>query len=394
MSQTHIIVVHRGIWNRVGDKYENGRQEYVRISGDGLTYNTLLGLIGKVVDAGNNSSDVYSIMEATNGSNLRMKITDDDDLRHVIEANDILKFYVTHSSDSMNPLSHYPSLTMPSSFVSLLNAQNSFSLPYSYTPPVGYLSKVRPPISPLIEQPESIVATFRTEVVNPNGHVEDVEKGSSDVNVNVERDENDIDWDYWSLVAQCHKEASTRNHELTAYAVNKVSNNIESGRTMSVESISVSNFEVISGMKHYIVDIVGKKCWCKEFDLDLIHCSHAAATLRRVDHLYLGFDLALGLHQDPIQQYALDVDPRPAPPTQVVPVIWRPPPCGWIKINTDGSTIGAPGSMAMGGIFCGSDGQVLCCFHSDEGVGFAFLAELLAVIFALEQAQVRSLNFI
>ncbi|KAH6779906.1 hypothetical protein C2S52_011143 [Perilla frutescens var. hirtella] len=609
MSRTHIIVVHGGVWNRVGDKYENGRQEYVRIPRDGLTYNTLLGLIGNAIDAGNNSSDVYSIMEATNGSNLRMKITDDDDLRHVMEANDILKFYVTYSKDSMNPLSHCPSLTMPSSFVSLLNAQNSFSLPYSYTPPVGYLSNVRPPIAPLIEQPESIVATFRTEVVNPNEHGEDVEKCSSDVNVNVERDEDDIDWDcdwncdeetgkgdyegnddiidenntdddiddccfmghdiavegscgdedvqddtwqetdkhgrqwiipgavyhvsipteelgidgegrekmglgatfvnkeemctalglyhmvnhaeyrtecssksrfsaickqneecsllmravccgsIWRVIkfhvphtcrfdlrcqsprtvssmvaatffaptllnegailkpkemqsqlqreygieltyeralaarnhairmiygdpdkwgahvvdmykkcansyqtqefdrhlnniliasesgaykrlmdidpirwahckclvrryefltsncaeclngrlrwarrlpictllecvrklighwfAQRHKEASTRNHELTAYAANKVLNNIEQGRTMSVESISVAKFEVTNGMKHYTVDIVGKKCSCKEFDLDQISCSHAAAALSKVNH--------------------------------------------------------------------------------------------------------------
>ncbi|KAH6773677.1 hypothetical protein C2S52_003414 [Perilla frutescens var. hirtella] len=85
--------------------------------------------------------------------------------------------------------------------------------------------------------------------------------------------------------AQHHKEASTRNHELTAYAANKVLNNIEQGRTMSVYSISVSKFQVTSGMKHYIVDIVGKKCSCKEFDLDQIPCSHAAATaLSKVNH--------------------------------------------------------------------------------------------------------------
>ncbi|KAH6815634.1 hypothetical protein C2S51_020454 [Perilla frutescens var. frutescens] len=43
---------------------------------------------------------------------------------------------------------------------------------------------------------------------------------------------------------------------------------------------------------------------------------------------------------------ALKVKPRPAPPRSPIPVIWRPPPTGWIKINMDRSPQGAPGSLA------------------------------------------------
>ncbi|KAH6818323.1 hypothetical protein C2S51_001926 [Perilla frutescens var. frutescens] len=91
---------------------------------------------------------------------------------------------------------------------------------------------------------------------------------------------------------------------------------------------------------------------------------------------------------------ALKVNPCPAPPQQIISVSWRPPPTGWIKINTDGSSRGAPGVMATGGVFRRSDGSVFGCFHTAEAIGFAFLAELLAVLVALEWAHSLSLDFI
>ncbi|KAH6786932.1 hypothetical protein C2S52_006484 [Perilla frutescens var. hirtella] len=97
---------------------------------------------------------------------------------------------------------------------------------------------------------------------------------------------------------------------------------------------------------------------------------------------------------DLVRLKSLKVDPRPAPPKWVVPVTWVPPPQGWIKINTDGSAVATPGRMVIGGVFRGSDGLVRCCFHTDDEVGFAFIEELLAVIFALEQAQHMTLKFI
>ncbi|KAH6832231.1 hypothetical protein C2S53_005580 [Perilla frutescens var. hirtella] len=66
---------------------------------------------------------------------------------------------------------------------------------------------------------------------------------------------------------------------------------------------------------------------------------------------------------------ALKVKPRPAPLKKVISVIWRSPPLG-------------------------SDGSVLGCFHTEKGIGFAFLAEALAVLEALEWARRLSLDFI
>ncbi|KAH6788526.1 Polynucleotidyl transferase [Perilla frutescens var. frutescens] len=43
---------------------------------------------------------------------------------------------------------------------------------------------------------------------------------------------------------------------------------------------------------------------------------------------------------------ALNVKVRPAPLKKALSVIWRPPPFGWIKINTDGAAQGAPGKMS------------------------------------------------
>ncbi|KAH6808270.1 hypothetical protein C2S51_029378 [Perilla frutescens var. frutescens] len=97
--------------------------------------------------------------------------------------------------------------------------------------------------------------------------------------------------------------------------------------------------------------------------------------------------------KDLVTLKALNVPLRPSPLKNMVSVIWRPPPSGWIKINTDGSSQGAPGKMATGGVFRHSDGSVIGCFHTDEGIGFAFLAEALAVLVALEWEFADSVDY-
>lgn len=57
-----------------------------------------------------------------------------------------------------------------------------------------------------------------------------------------------------------------------------------------------------------------------------------------------------------------------------------------MKINTDGSALGAPGLISGGGVVRSACGFVLGCFRQSFGVGFSFEAELLASIFALEWA--------
>lgn len=58
----------------------------------------------------------------------------------------------------------------------------------------------------------------------------------------------------------------------------------------------------------------------------------------------------------------------------------------WNKVNTNDVANGAH-LTGDGGIFCTSWGFVKRCFYIHLGVKFAYVAELLAVIHALETAQ-------
>ncbi|XP_057793119.1 uncharacterized protein LOC131009729 [Salvia miltiorrhiza] len=86
---------------------------------------------------------------------------------------------------------------------------------------------------------------------------------------------------------------------------------------------------------------------------------------------------------------SIGVSSRPAPPPDYVSVHWWPPDVGWIKVNTDGSASGSPGLIAGGGVFRDHAAMVRGCFHTKGGSGFAFEAELLAVITAIAIAYNR-----
>ncbi|XP_057791142.1 uncharacterized protein LOC131008273 [Salvia miltiorrhiza] len=90
----------------------------------------------------------------------------------------------------------------------------------------------------------------------------------------------------------------------------------------------------------------------------------------------------------------IGVATRASPPPIFVNVHWWPPILQWIKVNTDGSTLGAPGKIAAGGVFRDNHGCVRGCFHQDGGKGFAFEAELLAVILAIQIAHERNWRFL
>ncbi|XP_057775292.1 uncharacterized protein LOC130994266 [Salvia miltiorrhiza] len=86
----------------------------------------------------------------------------------------------------------------------------------------------------------------------------------------------------------------------------------------------------------------------------------------------------------------IGVSTRPAPLPRMVEVHWWPPVNHWIKVNTDGSALGAPGAIAASGVFRDKWSVVRGCFHIKGGVGFAFEAELLAVITAINLAHDRN----
>ncbi|XP_057800164.1 uncharacterized protein LOC131015756 [Salvia miltiorrhiza] len=90
----------------------------------------------------------------------------------------------------------------------------------------------------------------------------------------------------------------------------------------------------------------------------------------------------------------LGVRPRSAPPPSFINVYWWPPPNQWIKVNTDGSALGAPGKIAAEGVFRDKFSWVRGCFHIKGGIGFAFEAELLAVISAIQIAFHRNWKYL
>lgn len=73
---------------------------------------------------------------------------------------------------------------------------------------------------------------------------------------------------------------------------------------------------------------------------------------------------------------------------QTAPVIlqrtWQYPPPDWIKVKTDGSSNGQPGPSSYAGILINCIGFVQGCFSSVLGMGFAFEAELVGVMMAVD----------
>lgn len=89
---------------------------------------------------------------------------------------------------------------------------------------------------------------------------------------------------------------------------------------------------------------------------------------------------------DLLKLRSIGVSGNPAPPKKLIQGTWWPPPVGWIKVSTDGSAVGCPGIARAGGVFRDACDQVLACFQVSGGVAFAFEAELLGAITAMEIA--------
>ncbi|XP_057803497.1 uncharacterized protein LOC131018806 [Salvia miltiorrhiza] len=80
---------------------------------------------------------------------------------------------------------------------------------------------------------------------------------------------------------------------------------------------------------------------------------------------------------------------RAAPPPTFISVSWWPPTAPWMKVNTDGSALGAPGAIGYEGVFRDHWGWVRGCFHYKYSMCNAFEAELLTVIMAIRIARAR-----
>lgn len=71
-------------------------------------------------------------------------------------------------------------------------------------------------------------------------------------------------------------------------------------------------------------------------------------------------------------------------------VIWKMPPCNWVKCNSDAASKGNPGWSACGGIFRDYMAAALGCFAANLGVSSSLYAELIGAILAVEHAHLRS----
>ena len=69
----------------------------------------------------------------------------------------------------------------------------------------------------------------------------------------------------------------------------------------------------------------------------------------------------------------------------MIPIIWIKSLFGWIKIKIDSATRGATGLSSVEGVFRNHDGSAIASFTTLLGVGFAFEAELLAVVIAISK---------
>lgn len=77
----------------------------------------------------------------------------------------------------------------------------------------------------------------------------------------------------------------------------------------------------------------------------------------------------------------------------MIQVSWQQAICGWIKVNTDGATRGSPGGYAScGGILRDKSTATLGCFSKYLGISYAFHADLVAAMMAIEMTFQRGWN--
>lgn len=95
----------------------------------------------------------------------------------------------------------------------------------------------------------------------------------------------------------------------------------------------------------------------------------------------------MGDSQDDLTRlHMLHIYGTPRKALRIIQVDWRPPHLGLIKVNTDTSWQGQLGVSACGGIFKNFQGFVVGCFSQNLGRGFAFEAEIIAAMLAIEIA--------
>ncbi|KAL3640142.1 hypothetical protein CASFOL_015110 [Castilleja foliolosa] len=76
--------------------------------------------------------------------------------------------------------------------------------------------------------------------------------------------------------------AMAREHELTEAVEKQLGEVIEKGANLTAEHVSAHMFKVKDGFNNHVVDMSENSCTCREFEIMLIPCKHAAAAARKM----------------------------------------------------------------------------------------------------------------
>lgn len=74
-------------------------------------------------------------------------------------------------------------------------------------------------------------------------------------------------------------------------------------------------------------------------------------------------------------------------PAAVIFTGWKPPPIGWLKINTDGSCDSSAEYIAAGGVLRDCNGNWVCGFSKYLGTGNSLLVELWGIYLGIKLAK-------
>ncbi|PNY17703.1 ribonuclease H [Trifolium pratense] len=85
-----------------------------------------------------------------------------------------------------------------------------------------------------------------------------------------------------------------------------------------------------------------------------------------------------------LKAFKVHLHPPKAP--TIKDIIWQPPTHFWVKCNSDGAALGAPGLASCGGLFRNSSAEFLGAFAENLGVNNALYAELVGAMKAIEIA--------
>ncbi|XP_042987275.1 uncharacterized protein LOC122315428 [Carya illinoinensis] len=78
----------------------------------------------------------------------------------------------------------------------------------------------------------------------------------------------------------------------------------------------------------------------------------------------------------------------------VIPVTWKHPNPGWVKLNVDGCSLGNPGSSGAGGIIRDYKGDLVCGFAAATGHNSNNFAEVMGLLHGLRHIDQLGLLFV